>query len=471
MQVSKLIISPIFENWVERYIPRKKLIMCAPYIKEGAIKQVFDHFGISNNNEIEITIITTSVPTVYSSRSSDISVMSFFSKIDNLRVFLIDNLHMKAFCIDNEILLVGSGNLTDSGLGHTPYGNIEAGIETKDKETIDAFLLYSETVKSNSVVLDTKEKIIGFYDDTRKWIDANTDMIEELDLGTKELSSKIVLRFGRRMKIGIGVKRVPKIPEKMGFNPNSIDTMRQIAFMTGKIDLLSPTPEMAYFLGGIFIRGADTYLYRDQTYVYHFVRYNSQGQNQENIRRLSDHREAVIEIASSFCEEIAYHTAKDIEDKIIFSSKSHIGFVTAFPLEKNMEQSDIIKVIAETVVNSEIDIIRAFLIGVFDSRGYIDGNFGYVGVDIDNSYQQDILSILFEKLGLPPANINRERERGNAMPRKTQFRSKFKDYCQNLGLISPIKIDQILSSKFVSKGSFGGEITDDDLLPGLKRIL
>ena len=47
--MTKFIESPIFDNWFKKHIPKKKLIICSPFMKQEAIDRVLKLYQIEQN--------------------------------------------------------------------------------------------------------------------------------------------------------------------------------------------------------------------------------------------------------------------------------------------------------------------------------------------------------------------------------------------------------------------------------------
>ena len=152
--------SPLFDNWFIKHKPVRRLVICAPYIKEDAIRKVFDQFDLIAPSTIKIDIFTTGRPEVFVSGGSDLSAIDFLSSFGDVTLYLIDNIHMKAYCIDDECLLVGSGNCTMPGL--FPSGNVEAAISTNESVVINQFSLYCKSLIPFCLVLDSNNKISDY---------------------------------------------------------------------------------------------------------------------------------------------------------------------------------------------------------------------------------------------------------------------------------------------------------------------
>lgn len=140
--MTNFVPSPLFNNWFLGKKVQSNLIICSPYIKEDSVIALLNHFGIvpGNNNPYPIDVYASGNPITYLKRSSDISALRYLASIDNVRIHLLTNIHMKVYCIDKKELLIGSGNWTPSGL--FPRGNVEAALSSEKEDDIEEFLKY-----------------------------------------------------------------------------------------------------------------------------------------------------------------------------------------------------------------------------------------------------------------------------------------------------------------------------------------
>ena len=462
--MADFIKSPLFDNWFVDKVPFKHLVICAPYIKEDAIRTIFDYFKLDQSTSVVIDIFTTGRPDVFVSGSSDISAFEFLSTFKTVSIHLIDNIHMKAYCIDDEVLLVGSGNCTSPGL--FPQGNVEAAISTTESDVIIQFNAYCKAIASVSQVLSNSTDIIAYCDNLSQFYGlVHEDMLFESRIHsairrlgrTKFISHKYVVRGTHRTR-----KKVNPLP----WTPQSpASDRRQIAVINADIPLTDLTPEMAYFLGGIIAGDARVWTYNENQYNDFTVKQNNNPKDSEFIERLSNHAKYVSETALCIEPEIVFHPAKDLNLQSIFGV--HVGFSLLFRTEFT-NPSERKKTILDAISSSDDEIIHAFLVGIFDTRGYVDKNFGFIGLDISDEDVAAAVIALIQRCGVDAHNYNpsRERENNQGTPRKPQLRIKLRDYFNKIGLISPDKVASAKEFEDFSKEEF----INDSLLPGLKMI-
>ena len=462
--MADFIKSPLFDNWFADQVPSKHLVVCAPYIKEDAIRTIFDQFKLTPSTAVIIDIFTTGRPDVFVSGSSDVSAFEFLSAFKTVSIYLVDNIHMKAYCIDDEVLLVGSGNCTSPGL--FPQGNVEAAISSTESDVIIQFNAYCKAIAAVSQVLSNHEDIVAYCDDLSQFYGM---VHEETQLESQARST--IRRLGRtkfisRKFVVKGIHRIRKKVNPLPWTSQSpASERRQVAIVNADLPLTDLTPEMAYFLGGIVAGDARVWVHNGNQYNDFTVKQNNSPKDAEFIERLSDHAKYVSETALSIEPEIVFHPAQELGLQGIFGV--HVGFSLLFrteftdPIERK-------KTILDAIRDSDDEIVHAFLVGIFDTRGYVDKNFGFIGLDVSDEDVAAAVIALIQRCGVDAYNYNpsRERENNKGTPRKPQLRIKIRDYFDKIGIISPDKVSSAKENEDFSKEEF----INDSLLPGLKMI-
>lgn len=157
--------SPLFSTWFEKHKPEKSLVICTPYIKQNALDKLINLYGLDPlASEFDFKLVIRGATEEFTyNRSSDISVLDTFVGIDGYdvnQIRKIENLHMKAYLVDDKDLLITSGNLTNSGLFvNGGRGNFEGGIATDDAAAIERFKAYFQLIWDQSTLLP------DFYDE------------------------------------------------------------------------------------------------------------------------------------------------------------------------------------------------------------------------------------------------------------------------------------------------------------------
>ena len=167
----KFVKSPLFDNWFdkEENLPKKSLLICSPYFKKRAFDKIFDTYQVGTNScKISIEILIRAQLNDFIQGSSDIATLDLLARTNGIalaKVRRITNLHMKAYLIDNEKILIGSGNCTNKGLLNNKFsGNIEGGIATDDKEVISDFLEYYNSITGYAQPFDEfYQEIVDAY--------------------------------------------------------------------------------------------------------------------------------------------------------------------------------------------------------------------------------------------------------------------------------------------------------------------
>ena len=144
--------SPIYDNWFKKHIPEKKLLICTPYMKQGALDKVIELYNLDERcDQIEVQVLLRGATQEFTiNKSSDISILDSFLEmkhfdIDNVK--RVKNLHMKAYLVDDKYLLITSGNMTNSGMFvFSGQENFEGGIATDDENTINQFKEYFQNI-------------------------------------------------------------------------------------------------------------------------------------------------------------------------------------------------------------------------------------------------------------------------------------------------------------------------------------
>lgn len=461
--MTRFIKSPLYETWIDNQQLTKKLTICAPYMKLNALATIFDRFQITPDGDYHITVISNGRPDIFLKGSSDVSALQLLSTIPNVKLCLLDNLHMKAYLFDDAFLLITSGNCTAPGL-FSP-GNIEAGIGTDEPEMVKQFIEYCDSIIQDALILDTSSKILDYYEKIAAF---RLSLSEELTLESR-INREIITGakgfepYNHHIK---GAKRPVYKPRDDNFTAgSSLSDLRKVSIVDTEIDLRELSPEVAYILGGIFIDGASIHELNGKFYNACTVKQNNRPGDKQFIVNLNNHSKYIQEIASVADCNISLKPADSYGLKELFNV--HVGFSFLFvtsELNSNKRMRDIIGAVKQ----SDVNIVRAFLAGIFDTRGYVDSNFGYIGVDVSEAWVVQEIEGFLKKCNVEEYNYNPIRERDNKQgaPRKPQLRIKIKYYCEKIGLISPEKISSSLGYKELTKEQFNS----DSLLPGLKRI-
>ncbi|PAC84660.1 hypothetical protein CHH85_16495 [Bacillus subtilis] len=234
------------------------------------------------------------------------------------------------------------------------------------------------------------------------------------------------------------------------------------------------TAETAYFLG--LLTADEREVIGETVYWSAPIRHNPQQVSVEDIEK---HYSLVKTMSNVIHKSNMTHLSDFLKKqgvKLKKYNRGKTGIVTLFEeLQPNYSIEDFIQDISGPIISSNIDIQRAFIIGVFDGRGSDDAS-SLIAVDFDNSAVMNILFECLNNFGITP-NINagdeaRKREDPDAPPRKSQLRIKRIEYLSRIGYIS-VKRFKISFSHLQKKKSYANRFKPYELvkpLPGLKVI-
>ncbi|MDE6784762.1 MAG: hypothetical protein K2J26_05255 [Ruminococcus sp.] len=231
------------------------------------------------------------------------------------------------------------------------------------------------------------------------------------------------------------------------------------------------TPELAYFLGGIYAAD-ESVTTEDKLYWAAPVRHNSKYATSTQI---TEHFDYVSEISGKVggyiqMKESIIGTALDSG-----KNKTLLGFSTFFESTGLTDLCTEIPNLKTVLFNSDKEVKTAFILGVIDGRGTPDinkknGGIRYISLDCPNNDIGNFLFEVFKNSGLD-CNYNTARDRKEGgRPRRPQLRIKsIEYYMKNFGYISPCKFGKIKAEYQLIHGS-ANEIDGSSLLSGLKYL-
>jgi hypothetical protein len=126
--------APLGDLLLERVrATRQRVLLCAPFVKAAVIERLLTAL----EPDIDIELFTRWRPEEVVAGVSDLSVLELVEEQGG-RVFLCDALHAKLFRFD-ELILIGSANLTAKALGWSLDSNLELLVEVSAELTaVDA---------------------------------------------------------------------------------------------------------------------------------------------------------------------------------------------------------------------------------------------------------------------------------------------------------------------------------------------
>jgi len=460
--MSNFIISPIYENWVAKESLSDGLVICSPYIKKSALDEILYHFDIKQSSyDKKLTVITSGDPQYFAKGSSDITALRQLSLIPGVKIYLLNNLHMKAYCVDNKELLITSGNCTERGL--FSGGNIEGGIATTDKREIAAFNEYCYEMMESSIKLENSSEITSFCDDVEQWLADNGSEINGLLRRESTLYSQSPFPKGNVLMKGN--KRVKRTQTNRFVPGTELHLNRQAIVVNSNFDYSHITTEVAYILGGIVLNGFHTVEYNQSNYVFSPVRYNNRPNDREFVTDLNEHRDKVIMLLHSISKDISYLTTRELGDGLGFGGL--VGFSVLFKSNLMSDRKNTLDEIFDDIKNSSKEIKISFLRGMFDSKGSPDATLKSIAIDVEDIAMGIKINEIIMMCGMKPFPVNnpREREHKDNVPRKAQVRVRLDEFFSIVGLLSPIRTKK--SSEITGREM---QDVDDATFVGLKKL-
>ena len=222
------------------------------------------------------------------------------------------------------------------------------------------------------------------------------------------------------------------------------------------------TPEAAYCIGSI-ISSDNVCEYEGKTYYLAMVRHNA---NRIAEKDLTKHIALLRKIAKKTTGKIL------TKDKLVergWFERRNDGFAIVFRADRKFESTILVKKASQLLENAGTDILRSFLAGAYDGRGYWDKHLKRMVVDCGAQTQALLAEILLKFQIHADVNAHRGTD-DRRTPREKQFRITSQDsgrFFSEIGLISPGKIRKITELAAATP------LTRDasQLLPGLTTLV
>jgi len=115
---------------------RREVIICAPFIKAKVLGIILGTVP----QGVSVRIVTRWLPAEVAAGLSDLEVFDIAKERAHTELSLLDALHAKLYLADDDCL-VGSANLTASGLGWCPHSNVEILLPARRTDADVAHLL------------------------------------------------------------------------------------------------------------------------------------------------------------------------------------------------------------------------------------------------------------------------------------------------------------------------------------------
>ena len=135
---------------------KKSIVVLSAYITTTGIKWLEEQI---NNKEINCTVVSRWNKKDLAQGSSDIACYDLAKK-NNWKFKVLEDLHAKVMLIDNEVLFLGSPNLTGAGMSLIPVSNKEIGIKVKpiDKDLHIINQLVEDATEINDQIIEELKK-------------------------------------------------------------------------------------------------------------------------------------------------------------------------------------------------------------------------------------------------------------------------------------------------------------------------
>ena len=231
------------------------------------------------------------------------------------------------------------------------------------------------------------------------------------------------------------------------------------------------TPQLAYFLGGISV-GEIINIF-DNEYWICLVRHNPGITSQQ----LEHHFKKVKYIASYIGKQdyiYMYDYFKDLRSSIngrLLFSAGKKGFLSLFKQNRQYNINTFVHDIKQPLINSDNNVLKSFIIGIFDTKGSYDKTLKKVVVDVRSIDVADLIMNILDKLNIS-YNYNPPRAKDRkGVPRFSQIRINYYDYVSKFGYLSIQRLDCITSHLDLQGEKY--VITENKQIPleGLKLIL
>ncbi len=151
---SSLLGTETFRNLLGKALKesKKSVVVLSAYVKSIGVRWLQEQL---QGKDIKCTIITRWTKGDLAQGSSDLECYDL-AKEKNWNFKILNDLHAKVMLIDDEILFLGSPNLTGSGMSLIPVSNKEIGIKTKalDKDLQVINQLSEEAALVNDQIIE-----------------------------------------------------------------------------------------------------------------------------------------------------------------------------------------------------------------------------------------------------------------------------------------------------------------------------
>ena len=222
------------------------------------------------------------------------------------------------------------------------------------------------------------------------------------------------------------------------------------------------TPEAAYCIGSI-ISSDKACEHGGKTHYLALVRHNANRISEKDLKK---HAALLRKIAQKTTGKIL------LKDKLVergWFDRRNDGFAIIFRADRTFTSAELVEKARQLLENASADILRSFLVGAYDGRGYWDKHLKRMVVDCRAEAQSLLAEVLLRFQIHADENAHRGTD-DRRTPREIQFRITAQDsgrFFSKIGLISPGKIRRIADL------AAAVPLTCDasELLPGLTALV
>ena len=142
---------------------KNELLICSAWITAGGIRDVLEKLYRSSNRPSIKVLLRASEPKDFEITEHEVfNILNYYKIYFDISVAFHSHLHAKFIVIDDKYAIIGSANLTESGLkGY----NVEAAMLIEDKESVRKLREYFYKIWNNEMrgnVIHLNDEIVGF---------------------------------------------------------------------------------------------------------------------------------------------------------------------------------------------------------------------------------------------------------------------------------------------------------------------
>jgi len=147
----------------------KELLICSAWITAGGIRDILEKIRRSNNKPSVRVLLRASEPKDFEITEHEVfNVLKDYRKYFDISIAFHSHLHAKFIVIDDKCAIIGSANLTESGLkGY----NVEAAMLVEDGKSVKELRDYFYKIWNNEIrgsAIHVNDEMIGFISNPGK---------------------------------------------------------------------------------------------------------------------------------------------------------------------------------------------------------------------------------------------------------------------------------------------------------------